>query len=121
MVGELVFDDLAVPSHDDRVGQVSHHKVRRLYVDPTAFTSVVDPHRCDANPDPNFHVDTDPHADPIPQVLHLLENQNFFYLQSQQLQFTMFYLSHQCQMWHSFQYFGQHVKKIYIKIFWKKV
>jgi hypothetical protein len=36
MVGELVFDDLAVPSHDDRVGQVSHHKVGCLYVDPTA-------------------------------------------------------------------------------------
>ncbi len=36
MVGELVFDNLPVPSHDDRVGQVSHHKVRRLYANPTA-------------------------------------------------------------------------------------
>jgi hypothetical protein len=36
MVGELVFNDLAVPSHNDRVGQVSHHKVGRLYADPTA-------------------------------------------------------------------------------------
>jgi hypothetical protein len=67
MVGELVFNDLSVPSHNDRVGQVSHHKVGCLYVDPTAFIRLVDPHRCDDDPDPNFHVDTDPHANPTPK------------------------------------------------------
>ncbi len=36
MVGELVLDNLPVPSDDDRVGQVSHHKVRCFYADPTA-------------------------------------------------------------------------------------
>ncbi len=74
----------------------------------------MDRHRFDANPDldPNFHGDADP--DPtrmrvgirrmpipmriLPQVLHLLENQN---CQSEHCQFTMFYLSHQCQMCHN--------------------
>jgi hypothetical protein len=40
----------------------------------------------------------------------------FFYLQSRNCQLTMFYLSQQCQRFHNFYYFRQH-----IKIFWKKV
>jgi hypothetical protein len=39
----------------------------------------------------------------------------FFYFYSQQCQFTMLYLSHQCQRCHNFIQFGQH-----IEIFWKK-
>jgi hypothetical protein len=30
------------------------------------FTSVVDPHRFDADPDPTFHFDADPEPDPDP-------------------------------------------------------
>jgi hypothetical protein len=51
----------------------------------------------------------------LPQVL-VLVNQNFKkYFWSQQCQFTLFYLSHQCQRCHNIQYFGQH-----IEIFYKK-
>ncbi len=47
----------------------------------------------------------------LPQVLHILDNQNFFsrYFNSQHCHFTMFYLSNQCQKCVIiFQNFGQH-------------
>ncbi len=75
----------------------------------------MDRHRLDVDPDPdtNFHVnagpdsgpdwhqkirnDANPRADPTSSFT-LLENQNIFYFLSQLCQFSMFYLSHQCQM-----------------------
>ncbi len=70
-----------------------------------ATCSFVDQHCLDADSD--FHVDADPEPDQDPywhqtmpilaQVLHMLENQIFL---SQHCHFTVFYLSHQCQMCH---------------------
>ncbi len=43
----------------------------------------------------------------LPQVLHMLENLNFFLYNSLQCQFALFWLFHQCHRWHNFLYFGQ--------------
>jgi hypothetical protein len=67
----------------------------------------------DADPDPIFHFDANPVPDPtldqyqhqkmpiymraLAQILHILENQKNFNFSSQHCQFTMFYLSYQCQ------------------------
>jgi hypothetical protein len=85
MVGELVFDDLPVPSHDDRVGQVSHHKVGCLYVDPTAFTSVVGIRIVLMLIPILMRI--------LPQVLNMLENQNFFTLSHSISKFNVLSLS----------------------------
>ncbi len=52
----------------------------------------------------------------LPQVTLMLENPNFYKnFKSQRCQFTMFYLSRECQTCHNFEYFGRH-----IEIFWEK-
>ncbi len=43
----------------------------------------------------------------LPQVLHMLENLNFFFYNWLQCQFTLFCLYHQCHRCHNFLYFGQ--------------
>jgi hypothetical protein len=99
---------------------------------------VVDGHRFDADPDPNFHFDADqdPDLDPSSQwesfdsdpqpTFHFDAEQNpdsdstpsftyvgksdFFYIYSQQCQFTLFYLSRQCYRCHNFQFFDSILK-----------
>jgi hypothetical protein len=34
-------------------------------------------HRCDADPDPDFHVDADPHADPTTSFTHVEKSEYF--------------------------------------------
>jgi hypothetical protein len=84
----------------------------------------VDGNRLD--PDPNFHFYADPDLDPdriktIPVPVHMRmalvgKSEILFYFFSQHCQFAVYYLSHQGQSCHNFQYFGQH-----LEIFWKKV
>ncbi len=77
--------------------------------------SVVDRNRVDANPDPYWHQkDSDPHADPTTSFTDVGKSECFKYFLSLHCQFTMFYLSHQSQMVHNFQYFAHK-----IEIFWK--
>jgi hypothetical protein len=88
--------------------------------------NTMDPHRLNADPDPTFHVDADPDpdpdwhqndADPLADHTPSFKNHKYFLnCWSQQCQFTTFYLSHQCQICHNFQYFGQHIE-IFRKIF----
>jgi hypothetical protein len=40
----------------------------------------VDPHRCDTDPDPNFYVDADPHADPTPSFTLVIKSEFFLLL-----------------------------------------
>ncbi len=63
----------------------------KRYDDDRDDSNVVDRHRIDAGPDPNFHVDADQiririgfkmmpiSMGIITQVLHMMENQIFFY------------------------------------------
>jgi hypothetical protein len=56
----------------------------------------------DPDPDPDRHQNSaDPRGDPTPSIT-LVRKSEFFYFVSQHCQFTMFYISHQCQMCHNF-------------------
>jgi hypothetical protein len=47
----------------------------------------------------------------LPQVIHKLEMRKFVYFCSQQFQFTLFYLSHQCRRCHKiFSFLGRHLE-----------
>ncbi len=64
----------------------------------------------DANSDPSFHFDADPHPDrdPTPSVKHVAKNQNKkFEFCSHQCHSTLFYLSCHRHTCHNFQYLGQ--------------
>ncbi len=64
------------------------------------YISVVNRHRFDADPDldPNFGIKMmQILMRTLPHVSHVLKNQNFFLLLVKLCQFTMLYLSHQCQ------------------------
>jgi hypothetical protein len=78
--------------------------------------SVVDRNRVDANPDPDWHQDADPHVDPTPSFTHVGKSECFKNFLSLNCRFTMFYLSHQSQMVHNFQYFA-HKIEIFLKKF----
>jgi hypothetical protein len=82
-----------------------HPDAESVYFAPCGTCSVVDQHRLDADPD--FHVDADPepdqdqdwyqnNADPSPSFTHVGKS-DFL---SHRCHFTVFYLSHQCQMCH---------------------
>jgi hypothetical protein len=71
--------------------------------------------RClaDPDPDPTFPFDADPEQDPdsISNFYTQVGNQKFvFDFNSQQCQFILFYLSHQCHSCLNFYYFGQHIE-----------
>jgi hypothetical protein len=91
------------------------------------ISSAVDRLRIDADPDPNFLVDTDPEtypdpdwhqhdadprADPTPSFT-LVGISDIFLSRH-------FYLSNLCKRGHNFKNFGQHMDSTGIKILWKK-
>jgi hypothetical protein len=69
--------------------------------------SVVDRHRFDDNPDPNYHFDADPDPDPTP--LHKRKSEILFLLigYSQTCLFKLLYLSRQRFSCQNFHYFAQ--------------